>query len=270
MIYNNKYQLDISALIMKPTKNIAAEAASILQNHEYLSPLLFDQNNCLNNVVKNKLQLISETLQKRFVCFFPYAKVVDVVLAGSMCSYIYNDRSDIDFFIFVDNAVPDDPKTSKRLLAAIDKFLSTLYWRPLFYGHPVDFGILPADDVRRTGRNHYSLLHDKWISAPEHQTFAFTPEQLADKYAVYYQNLKQYIDSLEKTPSGLLTAQSYPLALNYLQNLRNQAFDSKEFFKEHEYCENYNLYRLLKHLGAYMQFLNYISDSSRAAGMKQP
>ena len=78
------------------------------------------------------------------------------------------------------------------------------------------------------------------------------------------------MDSLEKTPSGLLTAQSYPLALNYLQNLRNQAFDSKEFFKEHEYCENYNLYRLLKHLGAYMQFLNYISDSSRAAGMKQP
>ena len=79
---------------------IITEAANLMQNHESLPPQLFGSDFLLHDTIKNKLLQIARTLQERFVSFFPAAKVRDIVLTGSMCSYIYSDHSDIDLFIF--------------------------------------------------------------------------------------------------------------------------------------------------------------------------
>ena len=247
--------------------NIITAASQLLQNASCLPLQLFDENNRLHPFVKDHLLLIYKTLQQRFVSFFPCAEIRDAVLAGSMCSYIYNDKSDLDLFIFADNIIPDDPRLTQHLTVSINKFLATVYWRPFVYGHPVDFGLLSTQNVRYNKRNHYSLLTDSWSNQPVRQKFAFTAEELADKYETYYQNVKKYMDALEKDAKGFLTPENCNRAQNYLQGMISEAFDSKEYFKEHEYCEAYNLWRLFKHSGAYTAFQNYISRSFRNADL---
>lgn len=224
---------------------------NVLARHNILSPQIFGSDNLILEPVRNKLLEIYQSIHKRFISFFPQANVVDVVLAGSICSYIYNDDSDMDIFIVIDKIAADNKELTERFIGALNIFLSLAYFRPTIYQYQVDVGVLlPSADQLR-GKNKYSLLNNRWIESPTIGDFPFSKEELRAVYIREYNKIMQYLSKFKKNDNGLFAKDDAKKISDYLLNIRNKAFDAKEYFKAHEYSLDYNVYRLLKHCYVY-------------------
>lgn len=233
--------------------------ANMLQNHEVLLPYLFDEKK-MHADTRKKLLSIADFVIENFLAFSPHVIIKDILLHGSICSYTYSDSSDIDIFIVVDNIFPNQ-KLTEVILNFMNISLANQKNKPSFYGHPVDYGILHISNKRCQGRNIYSLLYDKWNDEPVRLEYPFTAEELFREYCQYSAKLHEYVASLEKIDNAFLTKESCIKLSDYLQMLRDKAFEAKNNSPEREYSLDYNLYRLLKRFNTYAHFKNYIQDS---------
>lgn len=232
----------------------------MMQNHSVLLPDIFDKHKKIHPDIRNQLLNVANFIMEEVLPFFPCVTVKDIVLLGSICSYTYSASSDTDVFILVDNIFPDI-KLTGTVLNHINISLSDLKCRPFFHNHFMDCGILHISNKRCIGRNIYSLLYDKWNDEPKRLQYPFTPEELFREYCQYSAKLHEYVASLEKIDNAFLTKESCIKLSNYLQMLRDEAFEAKNTSPEREYCLDYNLYRLLKRFKTYAHFENYIQDS---------
>ena len=241
---------------MKSKAEKLAIIESMLQQHKTLCPELFDGHNVLLPYIRQKFLFLGQYMKENFLPMFPKVKIREMVLLGSSCSYAYHDDGDLDFFIFVDNIFPDNPKLSDMA------YTTFMYkWRPHIYTHPVDFAVLDVNNRRKIAINNYSVLHDKWLVEPIRQQFPFSVEELFDKYCRYSADLHRFVEELPKDDEVFLTAESAQTLSNHLRALQDDAFLAKDFSIQREYSLEYNLYRLLKRFGAYQHFQNYIADS---------
>lgn len=233
----------------------------MLQEHNTLCPELFDGNGVLFPYVRQTFLLLVQHIKQTFLPMFPQVKIRELLLLGSSCSYAYRDDSDLDFFIIIDNIFPENPDLSGRILNALAYTMFSRRWRPHIYNHPLDFAVLDVNNKRATAINCYSVMRNKWLCEPIKQNFPFSAEELFDKYCKYSADLHRFVDNLPKDDEVFLTAESASKLSDYLLTLRNDAFLAKDFSVRREYSTEYNLYRLLKHFGAYQHFQDYISDS---------
>lgn len=242
---------------------------SMMINHETLNPLVFDNQDQMFDDKRENLLKIANFIIEKSVAFFPHAQIKDIVLIGSICSYIYTESSDMDLFVFVDNIVPDNDALSNVLLKNINFSILQSY-QPQFLNHPVDFGVLHVSNERIDGRNNYSLLRNEWNQKPVRKQLLFTAEELFSHYCQYSAQLHQFVASLDKINNAFLTQSSCAKLTEYLHDLRSKAFDAKDNSPEHEYSLDYYLYRILKRFGAYAHFQKYLIDSYKNLMSKKP
>ncbi len=235
--------------------------ASMMQNREVLCPYVFDDKGKMLDVVRHKLLELVEFVKREYLGAFPLLEIKDVTLNGSLCSYMYTDKSDMDLFIVVGDLLPQDSGLSYKILNAINLLLSDLAHRPYIYGHPIDFGMLQETSYKISNINCYSILQNDWKIKPVKRKFAFTAEELYQHYCKYSADLHKFVNDLPKNDSGFLTSESQRKLQDKLKQLNNGAFRYKFLSPEHEYCLEYNLYRLLKKFGTYRHFNDYVSDS---------
>lgn len=234
---------------------------NIMQQHKTLCPELFDEHNVLLPHIREKFLFLGQYMKENFLPMFPQVKIREMVLLGSSCSYAYHDDGDLDFFIFIDNIFPNNPKLSATILNDMAYTTFMRKWRPHIYKHPVDFAVLDINNRRAIAINNYSVLRNKWLVEPIKQDFPFSAEELFDKYCQYSADLHQFVAKLPKEDEVFLTAESAQKLSNHLRSLQDDAFLAKDFSIQREYSLEYNLYRLLKRFGAYRHFQNYIADS---------
>lgn len=225
-----------------------------MQNTPFLAPEIFDHNDLLFSKVRNKLLEICHSMQQRFTSVFPLAQIQDILLTGSLCSYIYNNESDLDMFVLIDDIIPHDTEKTKKILKNFNVFFSNIYFRPKIYKYPVDFGLLLPSSPQAQCRNKYSLLQNKWINKPVYREFSFTTEELHNAYYLEYKKLEKFMNALPRNSRGLFPKEYAVKADGYLSDIRHKAFDAKEYFKTREYSLEYNIYRLLKHCHVYSYY----------------
>lgn len=233
----------------------------VLQNNKSLAPNIFGTDNLLLEDIHKKLMMIFNNIKKRFLVFFPKIKILDVVITGSICSYIYNQDSDIDVFIVVEDIVPDNYNLTDRFVSILNLFLSIVDFKPSIHGYNIDMGVLLPTSDQVKCQNKYSLLQNKWLSEPVRQEFAFSSEELRSEYIKEYDKLIRYISKFPRNEKGLFTIGAARKIDNYLLDIRHKAFDAKEYFKAHEYSLEYNIYRLLKHCYVYGYYRKIIEQS---------
>lgn len=89
----------------------------LLTPQNTLNPLLFDEQNRLRSNIHNILSRQANYIYSLIIAEIKGLKVTDVYLTGSMASYFYSEKSEVDLRIVIENK--DCPE-----LAADSKFLS--------------------------------------------------------------------------------------------------------------------------------------------------
>lgn len=232
----------------------------LMKNHECLCPQIFSADGSLLSLVREKLEEIVFFLKRNYLQFFPLLKIKDIILQGSICSYIYSRDSDIDVFIIVEEIGANDVSLEVMILNAINRVLPRLNMKPSFYEHQLDFAML-HQQILLGNRNCYSLLNDCWTNMPERRTFTFTPQELYQAYTTERDKLHRFVDELPHAGENFLTEGGANALQRYLQSLRNRAFLCKQNSLEHEYSLDYNLYRCLKKFEIWGHYQKYVYDS---------
>lgn len=239
-----------------------AIVSEMLQNHTTLLPELFDSDMQMLPSIRQHLLSVAGIFQKRILTLYPCAKIKDIILLGSICSYAYSPTSDLDMFLVIEG-FKSAPPSIQKIIPRTNLYLFKLCWRPYIYGRHMDIGLIVPDEARAHGINDYSVLRDEWNHKPLRQEYPFTPEELFKAYCRYSADLHKFVASLEKVNDAFLTSDSCDLLDAKLSEINNNAFKAKKEHPLREYCMEYNLYRLLKRFGTYRHFYNYIRDSQK-------
>ncbi len=237
-----------------------AVISEMTANHRVLCPDVFDAAGHLLPAVRTKLMAVKDFVQGSFLDCFPGVRINDVRLCGSLCSYIYSPRSDLDLFILTDTDLKNQ-EINNKIFNVIDIYFSGLEVRPRINNHRIDYGVLHKSHEKVSPFNSYSVITDDWLQKPVRREFPFTPQELYQAYAAYSARLHRLAAGLSKTSEGFLTPESQNILNKYLDELRLAAYICKIESPEHEYGLEYNLYRLLKRFGAKRHFYQYINDS---------
>ena len=92
-----------------------------MQNNATLCPLVFDEHNLIYDYVRQGLLNIADFFIEQTQKAFASLKVEDIVLAGGIASYIYNDQTDIDLGIV---AVPDVANADADLIQRLFRYVN--------------------------------------------------------------------------------------------------------------------------------------------------
>ena len=225
--------------------------------------------------MKEQLLMICEHVKQFIFPFFPQIEQLDILLSGSMCSYTWNDTSDLDVFIVTNDIIPENKKLSTHLFNCMSRFLVNQSSKPSVYGHEVDAGVIPlakymdfyneiTPPCELYAYEAYSIINNRWICEPLKTKYPFSIEQLYEEYLTFCKELEDYSNSLEKTSDDFLTLESQTNLRNKLAAIKREAFMSKEHDALHEYTVKYNLFRVgkkLKLFDKYQQLINQSFDN---------
>ncbi len=240
---------------------------AMMKNNNTLSPLLFDDNKVMLPHIRKKILDMVALIQKQHLSFFPYIEVEDVFLSGSLCSYIYTPKSDIDLFILFKN-ISDNNILKYYFFSKLSNYLNHII-KPKIYNHSVDFGITyherynNINDYNLSGHNTYSVLNNCWHKEPIRQNFDFTAEELYIEYSKFSAKIHQLVKDLPKINNAYLTYDSAVELSEKLLQLKMDAFIAKDQDEKHEYSMIYNIYRISKKFCLPQHFMQYAEESYR-------
>ena len=155
---------------------------------ETLNPLLW-ANDRLKTEIRYQLLLIA----RNFTEFLNVKSIhlKDITISGSNASYGYSEFSDIDLHLVVD--IPSDKPELVELYDA----------KKNQYNFTYDIKIKNIDVelyVQDTNQHHesagiYSIVNDKWIKEPKHQTPRVSEQEVNDKARNYVGQINQALKS---------------------------------------------------------------------------
>lgn len=131
--------------------------------HEKLNPKLYNDDNSLKPEVLDKLMEIANE-------FLEYIEIplniVDIEIVGSNASYNYNEQSDIDLHVIVNNEVNYIDSNIVKELYNLKKGSFNDKYDLNIYNIPVELYIEDIKDSNATN-GRYSILQNTWIKEPE-------------------------------------------------------------------------------------------------------
>ena len=134
-----------------------------------------------NNIIDDNIrQELLEIAQDYYTSIQLDAKVIDIILTGSLCGYNYSKYSDFDLHVIIDyNEVNPDLEMVKRYLNYTKK-LWILEHNIIIKGYDVE---LYVQDVNEThiSSGQYSLLHNEWIKVPSKENYSIDEKSIKDK-----------------------------------------------------------------------------------------
>lgn len=174
----------------------------LLTPQNTLNPLLFDEQNRLRSNIHNILSRQANYIYSLIIAEIKGLKVTDVYLTGSMASYFYSGKSEVDLRIVIENK--DCPE-----LAADSKFLSQ-FLQFYFFGslHRRDFRLigkkvnikLSTDKPEKLPLGLYSIMHKKWLLAPQKNiTAGLNADEIYAKYEQKYNEIEAYLLQLDNS-----------------------------------------------------------------------
>lgn len=138
-----------------------------IEVHNTLNPLLWNEDNTLKQDVFEKLSNIAQ----EFLKFIEIPlNIVDIEIVGSNASYNYNEKSDIDLHIIVNNEVNFVEPTILRQLYNDRKGAFNRDYELEINGLPVELYIEDVKDGNATN-GRYSILKNEWVKFPEPITY---------------------------------------------------------------------------------------------------
>lgn len=191
----------------------------LLTPQNTLNPLLFDEQNRLRSNIHNILSRQANYIYSLIIAEIKGLKVTDVYLTGSMASYFYSEKSEVDLRIVIENA--DCP-----VLATDSKFLSQ-FLQFYFFGslHRRDFRLagkkvnikLSSDKPEKLPLGLYSIMQKKWLVAPQKNITAnLNADEVFAQYEQKYNEIEAYL--LQADNSGALNTMSGIKKLDELYN----------------------------------------------------
>lgn len=146
----------------------------IVQKHEHLDPILFE-NNTLKPDVKEELLSLFEEIQPGCYNNFP-----DVVIVGSRSSYYYHEHSDLDIAFLSERPLPHLPHSKETIM---------------FRGLRLEYSVVPKDAfIHATRVGVYSLKTETWYH--NHDCEMPNEERKQEAYRIY-NRLKEEICNLD-------------------------------------------------------------------------
>lgn len=165
-----------------------------LELHDELNPKLWDNEELKEDVYEKLMNIYNE-----FIKFIDIPlEVVDVEIVGSNASYNYNDKSDIDLHIIVNNEINymDNDLLQQFYNSKKNSFNSS--YDIDIYGIPVEVYIEDVNAGNATN-GRYSLLEKMWLLKPEKKSYVIPDIS---------EELNQYVDvcneALESTDSDYI------------------------------------------------------------------
>ena len=246
----------------------------MLYLNDSLHPFLFNQDNVMLDNIRKHLLMISEHAKKDVFSFFSDIEQIDILLGGSICSYTWNDTSDLNIFVITNNVIAENNKLSMRIFSYLSQCSVYKNLRPAIYGHPIDVEVLPVGKymhyyAEKTppcelySYGTYSIFNNKWLSEPIKGQYPFNANDLYQNYLKLDAELKDFVNVLEKTPDGFLTLESQGKLRNKIANIKREAFLAKEHDDLHEYTLNYCTYRIAKKLNFFDPYFLFINNSHK-------
>ena len=174
----------------------------LLTPQNTLNPLLFDEQNRLRSNIHNILSRQANYIYSLIIAEIKGLKVTDVYLTGSMASYFYSEKSEVDLRIVIENT--DCPE-----LATNSKFLSQ-FLQFYFFGslHRRDFRLagkkvnikLSSDKPEKLPLGLYSIMQKKWLLAPQKNiTAGLNADEIYAKYEQKYNEIEAYLLQLDNS-----------------------------------------------------------------------
>jgi predicted nucleotidyltransferase len=147
-----------------------------VEYHDTLSHLAW-QNNSLKKEVRTKLLEIA----KVFVEYIdvPSFEISDIVLTGSMANFNYTEYSDFDLHIVTDYANVQCEDLAEALYQAKKRIWNDNHDIKI-YGHEVEVYVEDIDQPP-VSSGMFSILSNKWIKEPKHNTPEFDKDTINTK-----------------------------------------------------------------------------------------
>lgn len=231
----------------------------LLIDHPHLNELIFDENKKMRSIVRDSLLDISHFIIDRVSPFFTKFKVEDILLQGSICEYIWTDKSDIDLFIIINDLLDDGEITNQNITNMLMTDASKRGLKFKLYNHVIDIGFLKRQALIDYGA--YSILNNEWYVEPERFNFECDAEELFYEYCKFNADLNRFVASLNKINGTFLDLDACTKLREHIGNIKKNAYMSKNDHPLHGYCKEYNIYRVAKRFGVLRHFINYANDS---------
>ena len=166
-------------LMREELDNIVADSEFDLSKLELKTSLHPDfwQNDTLNDEVKAKLMEIAEEFEKETEI---EGKVEDITFTGSLASYNYHSKSDIDLHLLVDfKEIGKNGEIIKDLMN-----LLRIRWNEthniMINGHEVEIYVQDSTE-KHYSAGVYSLSDDKWLVKPSPEAKTLDYDAIVDK-----------------------------------------------------------------------------------------
>lgn len=228
-----------------------------LQRHvsvnENLCPVVFETEDRLFDTVRDGLLRIAEFWWKQAVKIFPDFKQRDFVIYGDLVGYVYNPFSEASIGVIADIS----PACLDYLEQINDTFVTTEF-RYKFINRPVHCRLLPSVPE---GIAFYSLKTQGWINRPVRRQFDFDNRDLCLAFASYQDAVHDYVRTLSKLDNGLLDIAGCHALEKYLRQAQQKAQNAWRNSPQHEYHQDYLLWRTFREVGGLRYFNKYLSDS---------
>lgn len=247
-------------------RNIDTEAGRLLHPQPVLPKFLFDDKQIINEEIRQHILRQAEFIINQTVAKFPGLVIEDVVLAGSLASYLYHEKSDYDISIIVKNKnccfISDTPNNLLLFLISLfSNFSGTGYYFSYKERH-IDFNIfdeskilLPNIPNRLLGL--YSLKRNCWINRPAH---VIDPKiTVGDLVFGYFETLENLYLFLGKLP---LSGNAY--SSENLQKMYDYYYSLKTDFT-YSSNKNYLISKLLSSQGVLHELGENIMNGYRAS-----
>lgn len=208
-----------------------------IQLHDTLNPKLWDENNNLRPIVRNKLiRIVNKYIEDSEI--LTSKDVIDVELLGSNASYNYTEFSDLDVHLVVNmEAMSCDPALFQLACNAERSNFNKRYTIKV-KGIEVEMYV---EDVKASTASNgiYSLWRDEWIKFPSKITVP-----AYDKDPGYIQLLDKWKSLAEDTLASAASADEVQQFINKLYNLRRTSI-----MTEGEFGKGNLVFKELRNLG---------------------
>jgi hypothetical protein len=213
-----------------------------LQYHDRLNPRLW-RGEKLDRKVKYALLKIAHD----WAVFsrIPESTIKDIIITGGNCNFNYTLLSDIDLHLVVDmkNIVKDldildDWLYDKKVLWA--KYHPDIRIR----GYTVELYAQDHKQKPQKGQGNYSLVDNKWISKPEHQS---AYQILQDKNLI--RKIKYYIKQIDTLTNGEIYPSKEKIQQIRKLKTRFHKMRSSGIQKSGEFAHENLVYKSLRNLG---------------------
>lgn len=243
-LFNKAYPDAINAKVISTDSQDIEEdiVDDTVQYHDTLEPSVW-QDGVLKPEIRNRLL----TIAKKFIDSLNVDNfdAKDIVLTGSMANYNYTKFSDFDLHVITDYDSLECSKIANEFYQSKKRIWNRDYDIQI-NGHDVELYVEDDDDPPVSG-GVYSILDNKWIKEPTHQT----PD--IDLRAVRAKT-REYIKTIHDALNGHLDAEANARLVKKLRDMRTSGLERAGEFS----VENL-AYKTLRNAG----ILDRLSDLRR-------